>query len=1084
MAVNSVKIFDDTVLKLSVNQGLEDQRATETLGSFTMGELAFTRDTGRLFVGDNSDEEHFGLQETVGGILTGNKYLGLIDSKPLVIFTDNGTPLKYEVPTSPTNTQELASFTENALLLKDSKFRMKSPEGASEEWQRWDRLATYNAKYNAYNGDYMFDIYNNALILFDNRITTDPNSEFQPQIKMEEGTVEAEDGEMLNTSSVRATPETFIVNGEEIPSDDPRAINLTRRTVIQNFNKENEDYTNIHPVYGDGYVVMRIVEPDNQSLRFRPRSYDEAGNPTAGDGNFSHNIMEILSVSAQHMAGAMSDDFIIADTVYLNRDLKLINSITGSNGTLKLPMNITFSNPANGGRGAIGTMRWDFQPLVAISDDPDATYKVQLTARDIVNDEDNPETSYQRFNVNVVQDIPYIPSYRIALEGGLMSNQQDSTKLTLDITATDENDLNIPVLKIDPTAETEMYNGEITTPFETEGSDDYVYIDNLVVARSGRVVNADVYGDSYYEQAKDKIDRYEEQNTTINYLKEPITIISSSYDQDLLSEVSEDNLTVNARLDFLLSPYLYCRRKVVSSPNTALLPSIDSTIDIPDPTSTYFTEFSDTNVKAWNNLITVMGQNHYDNLASTKSEIPILDDSVNSPLKKSVFKTMSNYLTDADNNMRKYEKLELNDLSIIENAVFYWYKEVITFEEDDENNPGQTITVQETKYYAVDGFDSRTTAEKQQQGKFLEYVRVEGNNANLIDGGDGVIQSEPDTKADGSVITHFAIFPDSPLLNRLQSYISYGNNTDQWTVKYNLSTSVGLSFDYGVLVNSAAINGIESIIFKGTTTVTVDGLQLIAWLTTNNNRITVDTVLPNSSVTPANFDLMIIQFVPDVDEEEWDDEENGMTYEEYKLQERGVYQLIKNINYLTGATPPSTLSPAKVYNGTSVVDGIVDETIDLENQIYIPTHARNIILEVTHITDTNNRIGIFYANEFEDLGVSVSGVATNQSFVPSFSQASYVASDGVYKLTVPKPQYPFHNDANLIPDESTYVYSPNTKEKALCITSASETRIIEVPLQKSNYMGQRHFSLRLANIAPSTNNGINYLAIRVVGYSV
>ena len=134
MATNSIKIFDDTVIKLSVNQGLEPQRSTEILGNFTSGELAFTRDTGRLFVGDNSDgeREHAGIQETIGGTLVGNKYLGLVDSKPLVIFENNGEPLSYEKETQYTGTQESANFKEPGLFTEKSKFRLH------HEDPKWD----------------------------------------------------------------------------------------------------------------------------------------------------------------------------------------------------------------------------------------------------------------------------------------------------------------------------------------------------------------------------------------------------------------------------------------------------------------------------------------------------------------------------------------------------------------------------------------------------------------------------------------------------------------------------------------------------------------------------------------------------------------------------------------------------------------------------------------------------------------------------------------------------------------------------------------------------------------------------------
>jgi hypothetical protein len=66
-----------------------------------MGEIAFTRDTGRLFVGNftknaNAKDSNY----VTGGILSGNKYLGMIDSKPLLHFSASGKtgwkPLSYE----------------------------------------------------------------------------------------------------------------------------------------------------------------------------------------------------------------------------------------------------------------------------------------------------------------------------------------------------------------------------------------------------------------------------------------------------------------------------------------------------------------------------------------------------------------------------------------------------------------------------------------------------------------------------------------------------------------------------------------------------------------------------------------------------------------------------------------------------------------------------------------------------------------------------------------------------------------------------------------------------------------------------
>jgi hypothetical protein len=68
-----------------------------------MGEIALTRDTGRSFVGNftNPDIKHPKDSNYItGGILAGNKYLGMIDSKRLLHFSASGKtgwkPLSYE----------------------------------------------------------------------------------------------------------------------------------------------------------------------------------------------------------------------------------------------------------------------------------------------------------------------------------------------------------------------------------------------------------------------------------------------------------------------------------------------------------------------------------------------------------------------------------------------------------------------------------------------------------------------------------------------------------------------------------------------------------------------------------------------------------------------------------------------------------------------------------------------------------------------------------------------------------------------------------------------------------------------------
>ena len=64
-----IKIYDDTILKQSIRQGTEEQRKS---CMFTSGELAYTRDTKRVFVGDYSNQTNSG---TPGGIIVGNKFI-------------------------------------------------------------------------------------------------------------------------------------------------------------------------------------------------------------------------------------------------------------------------------------------------------------------------------------------------------------------------------------------------------------------------------------------------------------------------------------------------------------------------------------------------------------------------------------------------------------------------------------------------------------------------------------------------------------------------------------------------------------------------------------------------------------------------------------------------------------------------------------------------------------------------------------------------------------------------------------------------------------------------------------------------
>lgn len=294
MAQQFIKIFDDTVLKQSVNQGFEVQRTNTRLGQFTMGELAFTRDTARLFVGnftnlDEKDDSGF----VTGGSLTGNKYLGLIDSKPLTHWSYNmnnmgdsnsKTGVQFPLSYTENKTVEIKStnaagdiiktpLEEKALLKNESKFRTDKNTG-------WSKEATYNEQYDAYNGDYVFDVFNNALIIFDNRIkpvsTTFKNWIFEDN---KQKFINEEDGTYTETGNDYSLWRTPLINVDD-----------------------NGEYTKLgnpkYPIYGDGYVVMRIIEPDGITLGYKEKEFrqDKEGFPPDDNFNYSHNYLELKSI--------------------------------------------------------------------------------------------------------------------------------------------------------------------------------------------------------------------------------------------------------------------------------------------------------------------------------------------------------------------------------------------------------------------------------------------------------------------------------------------------------------------------------------------------------------------------------------------------------------------------------------------------------------------------------------------------------------------------------------------------------------------------------------------------------------------
>lgn len=309
MSANYIQLYDDNVVKFSIRQGVEDDRwslknnytitasdnnktyitytsdntsiikpTNEMVGSFTIGELVCTRDTNRVFLGNFSDKLKDTQQQTLGGTLVGNKYLGYIDSKPLISASNNGIA-------------ESLSSSNSSLLLKGSRYRSyHHTEGNSKnckltEDKNWCKQSYYNEKYDAYDGDYMYDIFRNALIIFDHNIKPS-NSTYDPNLGEE------------------------IINSGEAITANSSPTNRRRTPLIPYAkSKENNDetvYKHTQDMYGDGYVLLYNVIPDGHTLTFVERNYDTiSGKSTSTEykGNYSQNIIKINKIPVELING-------------------------------------------------------------------------------------------------------------------------------------------------------------------------------------------------------------------------------------------------------------------------------------------------------------------------------------------------------------------------------------------------------------------------------------------------------------------------------------------------------------------------------------------------------------------------------------------------------------------------------------------------------------------------------------------------------------------------------------------------------------------------------------------------------------
>ena len=346
MASQYIKIFNDTVLKQSILQGEEAQRQNPNLGRFTSGELAFTRDTGRVFVGNFSDApKDTDLQYVQGGILIGNKYLGIIDSRPIASkeYETTGTTgfagLKYEEDNiNKSGEVEKALFKDNPRVKKDGKVN------------DWKNDPSFNSDYGTYNGDYLFDLWRNALIIFDNNIKPNSKNVIVENVSEKNEVVKDSDDKIITDDGVIRTP-------------------------IEDYSTDSamKDY----PIYGNGYVIFRLIEPDGTTIRFKEREFTAKTSDNNYQGNWNHNILEV-NFSADNVIKAMyTGDTDTDDTGHFKLEggkIKLNKLNMESQDTAQLPSVVSFGNNAN------NRVYYDFQSNMNKPAESNSTTNYILTA--------------------------------------------------------------------------------------------------------------------------------------------------------------------------------------------------------------------------------------------------------------------------------------------------------------------------------------------------------------------------------------------------------------------------------------------------------------------------------------------------------------------------------------------------------------------------------------------------------------------------------------------------------------------------------------------------------------------------------
>jgi hypothetical protein len=153
---------------------------------------------------------------------------------------------------------------------------------------KWARLSFYNPKYDAYDGDFMYDIYRNALILFDHNIK--PSTE---------------------NYTNQPTASSSKVGGKRKTPLQPRILkDGTTTEALKTVKKHTED------MYGDGYVLLYNVIPDGDTLTFTDRQFDNDSGECSSTNdtlatNFSYNVIKLNKVPVNVLKEALDEKYFI-----------------------------------------------------------------------------------------------------------------------------------------------------------------------------------------------------------------------------------------------------------------------------------------------------------------------------------------------------------------------------------------------------------------------------------------------------------------------------------------------------------------------------------------------------------------------------------------------------------------------------------------------------------------------------------------------------------------------------------------------------------------------------------------------------